>query len=119
MGDVSVILEGVDTEESRSSFFTTIHGAGRCMGRTAAKGKVCRKTGKQLSEGLVKKEEHEAWMRNAGVELRGGGLDESPFAYKRIEDVLRSHAATVKIIHTLKPIGVVMADARERDPYKD
>lgn len=53
------------------------------------------------------------------MELRGGGLDESPFAYKRIEDVLKSHGDTIKVLHVLKPIGVCMADEREHDPYRD
>ncbi len=54
-----------------------------------------------------------------GIEVRGGGLDESPYAYKRIESVLEAHKNTIKIIHTLNPIGVAMADEREFDPWKD
>lgn len=119
MGDISVILEGVNEPESEAALYSTIHGAGRAMGRTQAKGKTCRKTGKQLTEGLVKRGEHDAWMSRSNVELRGGGLDESPFAYKRIEAVLGAHKATVNILHTLAPIGVCMADEREFDPYKD
>jgi tRNA-splicing ligase RtcB len=118
MGDISVILEGVESTESRTSLYSTIHGAGRLLGRTQARGKRCRKTGKQLTEGLVRREEHEAYMQRAGVEVRGGDLDESPFAYKRIEEVLQAHQETIKIIHTLKPIGVCMADDII-DPYKD
>ncbi len=92
MGDISVILEGrCAGDESYNSLFSTIHGAGRLLGRTAAKGKTCRKTGKQLTEGLVKRDDHDSWIKRAGVEVRGGGLDESPYAYKRIEDVLQSH----------------------------
>jgi tRNA-splicing ligase RtcB (3'-phosphate/5'-hydroxy nucleic acid ligase) len=119
MGDISVILEGVESVESTQSLNSTIHGAGRLLGRTQAKGKTCRKTGKQLTEGLVKREEHDAWMQKAGVQLRGGDLDESPYAYKRIEEVLRHHSKTIKILHTLTPIGVCMADDRTFDPYKD
>ena len=119
MGDISVILEGVDSSESKSSLYSTVHGAGRLLGRTQAKGKTCWKTGKQLTEGLVKRDAHDEWMRNKGVEVRGGGLDESPYAYKRITDVLAAHWSTIKILHVLEPIGVVMADEREKDPYKD
>lgn len=119
MGDISVILEGVDSDESKEALYSTIHGAGRIMGRTQAKGKTHRKTGKKLSEGLVKQDAHEKWMKAAGVELRGGGLDESPFAYKRIEKVLDAHKNTIKILHTLHPIGVCMAGENEFDPYKD
>ena len=119
MGDISVILEGKDTEEAQKGLYSTVHGAGRQMGRIQAKGKVCRRTGKVLKEGLVNKQAHEDWMTKAQVELRGGGLDESPFAYKRIEHVLNSHNGSIRILHTLKPIGVCMASENEFDPYKD
>ena len=119
MGDISVILQGIQSESSAQALYSTIHGAGRSMGRTAAKGKTCRKTGKQLTEGLVKKEAHDSYMLGFAPEIRGGGLDESPLAYKRIEDVLAAHSPTIEILHTLRPIGVCMADEREYDPYKD
>lgn len=73
-----------------------------------------------LTEGIVKREEHDDWMRKARVEVRGGDLDESPFAYRRIEKVLQDCGETIKIIHILTPIGVCMADdKRDFDPYKD
>jgi tRNA-splicing ligase RtcB (3'-phosphate/5'-hydroxy nucleic acid ligase) len=37
MGDISVILEGVDSAEARESFYSTVHGAGRVMSRNVAK----------------------------------------------------------------------------------
>lgn len=119
MGDISVILEGRNNNDNRLCLASTIHGAGRAMGRTQAKGKICRKTGRQLTEGLVKRDLHDTWIKQRGVEVRGGGLDESPYAYKRIEEVLEAHKGTIKILHTLTPIGVFMADEREKDPYKD
>jgi tRNA-splicing ligase RtcB (3'-phosphate/5'-hydroxy nucleic acid ligase) len=72
MGDVSFILEGIESHESTQSLNSTIHGAGRLLGRTQAKGKTHRKTGKQLTEGLVKREEHDDWIKRVGVEVRGG-----------------------------------------------
>ena len=119
MGDISVILEGAESKQSISSLYSTVHGAGRLLGRTQAKGKRDRKTGKQLTEGMVKREEHNAWIKRVGVEVRGSDLDESPYAYKRIEEVLKAHKETIKILHTLTPIGVCMADDRTIDPYKD
>lgn len=125
MGDISVILEGVAGKERNgngeqmSSLYSTVHGAGRVLGRNQAKGKRHRKTGKQLTPGMVNKEMHDAWIRRRGIEVRGGDLDESPYAYKRIDEVLRAHSGTIKILHTLTPIGVCMADDRTRDPYKD
>jgi tRNA-splicing ligase RtcB (3'-phosphate/5'-hydroxy nucleic acid ligase) len=119
MGDVSIILEGIESSESTQALNSTIHGAGRLLGRNQAKGKKCRKTGKILTEGQVKREEHDAWIKRVGVEVRGGDLDESPYAYKRIEEVLEAHKGTIKVLHTLTPIGVCMADDRTFDPYKD
>ena len=118
MGDISVILEGVESADSPSLLYSTVHGAGRAMGRMQAKGKRDRR-GNVTREGLVNKDLHDAWIKNAGVEVRGSDLDESPYAYKRIEQVLAAHASTIKILHTLQPIGVCMADARDWDPYKD
>ncbi len=119
MGDISVILEGIESIESQASLYSTIHGAGRAMGRTQAAGKRCRKTGKQLTEGLIKKEGHDSYMLKLSPEVRGGGIDESPLAYKRIEEVFRAHEGTVRILRTLTPIGVCMASEKEYDPYKD
>ena len=53
------------------------------------------------------------------MELRGGGVDESPHVYKRLDEVLGYHAASIRVLHTLIPIGVAMAGEREFDPYKD
>ena len=39
MGDISVIIEGVESEESVHALYSTVHGAGRVMSRTAAAGK--------------------------------------------------------------------------------
>ena len=38
MGDDAVIIEGVDSEVSKEALYSTVHGAGRIMSRTAARG---------------------------------------------------------------------------------
>ena len=43
MGDESVILEGVDSEQAVESLYSTVHGAGRVMSRTKAAGRVRRR----------------------------------------------------------------------------
>jgi tRNA-splicing ligase RtcB (3'-phosphate/5'-hydroxy nucleic acid ligase) len=58
-------------------------------------------------------------LRDRGIELRGGAADEAPGAYKRLDDVLAAHAGTVRVLHTLTPLGVAMAGADTFDPYKD
>ena len=119
MGEVSVILEGVDTAESRIALHSTVHGAGRVLGRKMATGVVDRKTGAVKREGLVKPEMMQSWLTSANVVLRGGGLDESPDCYKRLSKVLAAHGDSIRVLHTLAPVGVAMAGANEFDPYKD
>jgi tRNA-splicing ligase RtcB len=119
MGDISVILQGVPSDEGHESLYSTVHGAGRVMSRTAARGKVNRKTGQVISPGAVSREMMQAWVRKAGVELRGAGTDESPHCYKRLPEVLTHHSKSIRILHTLTPLGVAMAGENEADPYKD
>ncbi len=116
MGDVSVILEGVESPESRAGYYSTVHGAGRVMSRTQAAGK--KRKGKRVG-GLISREMMMEWVRSKGVVLRGAGLDESPHCYKRLPEVLGYHAATVRVLHTLTPIGVAMAGEEVVDPYID
>ena len=59
------------------------------------------------------------WVHGKGVILRGGGMDESPHGYRRLPAVLEAQGATVEVLHTLRPLIVVMAGADEFDPYKD
>ena len=117
MGDDAVIVEGVESEESRRLFYSTVHGAGRVMSRTAATGRS--RWGKKKGEGLISKDAMMEWVRGRGVELRGADVDEAPQAYKRLAEVLPQQGDTIRVLHTLRPIGVVMAGADVIDPYKD
>jgi len=119
MGETSVILEGVENDEAKYSLYSTVHGAGRVMGRMEARGKTDRKTGQVLRPGKVTQEMMTGWLKRANVELRGAGLDESPDCYKRLPEVLAEHGNSIRILHTLTPVGVAMAGANEFDPYKD
>ncbi|HXJ46607.1 MAG TPA: RtcB family protein, partial [Candidatus Dormibacteraeota bacterium] len=119
MGETSVILEGVENEAAKHSLYSTVHGAGRVMGRMEAKGKVDKKTGEVLRPGKVSPEMMREWVARSCVELRGAGLDESPHCYKRLNEVLAEHGDSIRILHTLTPVGVAMAGANEFDPYKD
>jgi tRNA-splicing ligase RtcB len=119
MGEPSVILRGSDSDASRDLLYSTVHGAGRVMSRTQAAGKRNRKTGKVLSPGRVTPEMMQSWVKEKGVILRGGGLDESPHVYRRLPQVLSAQEGTVEVLHTLRPLIVVMAGAEEFDPYKD
>ena len=129
MADDAVIVRGAApgpdaigepvAELQRSALFSTVHGAGRVMSRTQAAGKVHRKTGRVITPGRVSPEAMRRRVDEKGVILRGGGLDESPQVYRRLPEVLRAQRGTIEVLHTLRPLVVVMAGAGEVDPYKD
>ena len=121
MGDVSVILEGVESNLSAASLYSTVHGAGRVMSRRAAAGKSVFIKGRKVSKGggLVDWPVVRQSLWDAGIVVKGGGADEAPECYKRLPEVLEAHAGTIRILHTLRPLGVAMASADEYDPYKD
>jgi tRNA-splicing ligase RtcB (3'-phosphate/5'-hydroxy nucleic acid ligase) len=120
MGDDAVIIKGIESGESREALYSTVHGAGRIMSRTAAKGKFERVGKKRIRrDGLVRHDEMLKWVADRGVELRGGDVDEAPQAYRRLPDVLAAHAGTIRVLHRLRPLGVAMAGRDIVDPYKD
>ena len=77
------------------------HGAGRKMSRTRAMQSV---TDRQMKDEL---EKH-------GVKLLGGGLDESPFAYKDIEVVMKSQQQLVEVVGKFIPRIVKMDGAKHK-----
>lgn len=133
MGDYSVILKGIESEKSKLSFYSTVHGAGRVMSRTQAAGKARKVKTTRTKEngttyeftelkkegGLVNFTEVKERIAKAGTILRGAGPDEAPEVYKKLPEVLEYHAGTIEIVHTLKPLIVCMAGSDEFDPYKD
>jgi len=90
------------------------------MSRTAAKGRFEKVGNKRIRrEGLVRHDEMVKWLADRRIILRGGDLDEAPQAYRRLPEVLNAHAGTIRILHTLRPLGVAMAGRDIIDPYKD
>ena len=127
MGDAAVIVRGTQTASDetvtvqREALFSTVHGAGRVMSRSEAAGK--RKgwgpKARIVKPGRVTPEMMSEWVSKQGVILRGGGLDESPHVYRRLPEVLAAQGDTIEVLHTLRPLIVVMAGEAEFDPYKD
>lgn len=93
MGDAGYVVEGKGLAASLNS---ASHGAGRQMSRTQAK--------KRISPA-----EQAAYLAKTNVTLLGGGLDESPQAYKRIEQVIGAQSDLVSIIGRVQPRIVRMA----------
>lgn len=84
-----------------ASLNSASHGAGRKMSRTRAMASV---TDKEFKDELKK----------FGVKLLGGGLDESPFAYKDIEEVMKSQKALVEVVGKFTPKIVKMDGAKHK-----
>src|SRR5438874_7699726 len=73
----------------------------------------------QVKPGLVDWPAVQARLRGQGIVVLGGGADEAPEVYKRLPDVLAAHGETIRVKHTLRPLGVAMAGREVYDPYKD
>jgi len=86
------IVSGTSNESALNS---ASHGAGRKLTRTFAK--------QSLTKSELKKE-----LKQQGVFLIGGGTDESPWAYKNIDEVMQQQKALVKIEGKFTPKFVRM-----------
>lgn len=80
MASPAFIVVGKGNDEALNS---ASHGAGRLMSRNAAK--------QTFTESQMKK-----YLMEQGVELIGGGVDESPFAYKNIFEVMKNQQNLVR-----------------------
>jgi len=91
MGTRSYIVRGLGNPES---FHSCSHGAGRAMSRTEAKRRFT-------------VADHEAATR--GVECRKDAdvIDETPAAYKSIDQVMEAQRDLVEIVHTLRQVVCV------------
>jgi tRNA-splicing ligase RtcB len=88
MGKKSFIIRGKGSEDS---FTSASHGAGRKMSRTKARKEISVEQHKNDTQGVF-------CNKTADV------IDESPGAYKDIDDVIRSEEDLVQVCHTLKQI---------------
>lgn len=88
MRDGSFIVEG---KGNPAALWSSSHGAGRVLGRKAAQRSLSVDQFTETMRGVVAK---------VGAET----LDESPFAYKDIFDVMRQQAEMVEIKHHVRPI---------------
>lgn len=121
MRDISVIVRGLNTPEAKANLYSTVHGAGRVMGRREAAGKFkgWGPNRVQIAPGKVDENAMRANVADNGVLLYGGGADESPECYKKLDEVLAHHTDSIAVETRLRPLIVCMAGANEFDPYKD
>ncbi len=73
------------------------HGAGRQLSRHKALEAITRTARDQ-------------YLRERGVTLLGGGLDESPQAYKNIDAVMAAQGDLVEVVARFRPRIVIMTD---------
>jgi tRNA-splicing ligase RtcB len=93
MADPGFVVRG---KGEPSSLESAAHGAGRAMGRKAAINSIA-------------KAERDRYLRERNVILLGGGIDESPQAYKRIEEIIATQSDLVDTIGRFEPRIVRMA----------
>ncbi|MCD0162905.1 RtcB family protein [Deinococcus sp. 6YEL10] len=98
MADPGYVVRGLGHEGALQS---ASHGAGRQLGRKAA------------TSALAKKDV-QAYLTGRGVTLIGGGIDEAPQAYKRIEDVIARQTDLVNVVASFQP-RVVRMDTGSED----
>ncbi|MGP1255636.1 MAG: RtcB family protein [Kiloniellales bacterium] len=91
MGVRSYIVRGLGNPES---FCSCSHGAGRVMSRTAARK-------------AISLEEHQAALTHVECRKDEGVLDETPAAYKPIDDVMAAQKDLVEVVHTLRQVVCV------------
>ena len=83
--------------------------------------RACGRSGSRsrLKPGVVDWPAVQARLREQGIVLVGGGADEAPEVYKRLPEVLAAHGDSIRVKHTLRPLGVAMAGRDVVDPYKE
>ncbi|MBF6590036.1 MAG: RtcB family protein [Ktedonobacterales bacterium] len=94
MGDAGYVVRG---RGQHSALNSASHGAGRAMSRRAAIASLT-------------KPARDAYLRERGITLLGGGLDEAPQAYKDITTVIAAQDDLIEIVGTFSPRVVRMAD---------
>lgn len=90
MATGSYIVEGLGNP---ASYFSASHGAGRRLSRSAAKRDLTVET-------LREEMQDQAWNEDKADQL----VDEHPYAYKDIRQVMEDQKDLVKIVHTLRSI---------------
>lgn len=91
MGARSYIVRGKGNLES---FQSCSHGAGRAMSRTEAKRRFTLEDHVKATEGVECRKDEDV-------------IDETPAAYKPIDDVIAAQADLIEVVHTLKQIVCV------------
>jgi tRNA-splicing ligase RtcB (3'-phosphate/5'-hydroxy nucleic acid ligase) len=101
MGDPGFVVRG---KGNASALNSAAHGAGRLMSRRAAKQSITQNAQKD-------------YLKERGVTLIGGDLDEAPQAYKDIHAVMEAQADLVDVVGKFEP-RIVRMDGSKRKKGK-
>ena len=91
MGARSFIVRGKGNPES---FESCSHGAGRAMSRKEARRRFSKDDHERMTEGVECRKDERV-------------IDETPAAYKSIDEVMKAQEDLVEIVHTLKQVVCV------------
>jgi tRNA-splicing ligase RtcB (3'-phosphate/5'-hydroxy nucleic acid ligase) len=94
MGDAGYLVRG---KGIASSLESASHGAGRQMSR-------------RVALNSISKSARDEYLKRNNVTLLGGGMDESPQAYKPIEEIIKAQVELVDVLGKFTPRIVRMAD---------
>ncbi|RMG78180.1 MAG: RtcB family protein, partial [Chloroflexi bacterium] len=94
MADPGFVVRGKGVVDA---IYSAAHGAGRQMSRKQA-------------TNTITKTERDRLLQERGIILLGAGLDESPQAYKSIEDVMAAQSDLVEVVGRFEPAMVRMDD---------
>jgi tRNA-splicing ligase RtcB (3'-phosphate/5'-hydroxy nucleic acid ligase) len=97
MGDAGYVVRGLGKVESINS---AAHGAGRQLSRRAARDSIT-------------KTERDRYLKERGVILIGGDLDEAPQAYKRIDEIMAAQEDLVEVVARFEP-RIVRMDGKSK-----
>ncbi len=94
MGDPGFVVRGKGNPRALNS---ASHGAGRRLSRNQAFQRIS-------------KHERNEYLRERGIILLGGGLDEAPQAYKNIHEVIAAQSDLIEVVARFHPRLVMMTD---------
>jgi RNA-splicing ligase RtcB len=89
MRDGSIVCEGLGNPDWN---YSAPHGAGRIMSRTKAKEQINLADYRKAMEGIY------------STCVNRKTIDESPFAYKTMDDIIANIASTARILKIIKPL---------------
>jgi tRNA-splicing ligase RtcB len=104
-GSMTTQAKVVVGKGNTASLNSASHGAGRKSSRSQARA-------------TITKERFSKFVKDAGITLLGGALDEGPHAYKNIERVIAAQSELVDVVATFTPRYVKMAGDEGDPPWR-